>query len=126
MSTLILYMFLTSAAYYLGARAMITRWLWSKYPSWLDYYMTCAACSGFLYGVLCALAVGWTQDLALLGLSGRSVLTLAVSGVGSMVWTPIIANLQINALYQLGVADPRAQVEPDPLSGITPESEPSR
>ena len=112
MSTLILYMLLTSALYYLLARAMITRWLWSKYPPWLDYYTTCAACSGFLYGVLCAVAIGWTQDLPLLGLPGRSVLTLAISGLGSMVWTPVIANLQINALYQLGVADPRAQEEP--------------
>lgn len=112
METLLLYMLLTSAAYYLLARAMITQWLWSRYPAKLDYYTLCAACAGFLYGVIVALAIGFPLDLPLLGLSGRHWLTPIISGLGSMVWTPVVAYLQIGALGQLGVPDPR-QPEPD-------------
>jgi hypothetical protein len=108
-NTVLLYLSVTSALYYLGARALITRWIWSKYPSWLDSYMFCAACSGFAYGVGVSFAIGWTQNLEFFGLPGRFWLTPVVSGLASMVWTPILANVQINALYQLGIADPRAQ-----------------
>jgi hypothetical protein len=118
-STLLLYALLTTAAYYLAYRAMITQFLWRRYPPWLDYYLGCAACSGFLYGGVCALAIGWTQDLPFLGLEGRSWLTPIVSGLGSMIWTPILADLHIRALLQLGVADRRAQPEPEVGSGQT-------
>lgn len=108
MATLALYALLTTAVYYLLAKAMITRWLWSKYPAWLDYYTSCAACSGFLYGVIVALGLGCTFDLTFLGLPGRSWLTPMLVGLGSMVWTPITANWQIQALLNLGVEDPRS------------------
>lgn len=107
MATLALYALLTTAVYYLLAKAMITQWLWSKYPAWLDYYTSCAACSGFLYGGVVALTLGWPLDLPFLGLDGRSWLTPWVVGMGSMVWTPIIASMQIQGLLNLGVADPR-------------------
>jgi hypothetical protein len=106
--TLILYALLTPALYYLGSRAMITRPLWSRYPAWLDYYTSCAACSGFLYGGAVAFAIGWTLDLPFLGLPGRFWLTPCVVGLGSIVWTPIVADLHIRALLQLGIADLRS------------------
>lgn len=109
MMTIVLYALLTTALYYLFSRAMITKSLWSRYPAWLDYYTACAACSGFLYGGVVALAIGWTQDLSFLGLSGRFWATPIVVGLGSLVWTPILADFHIRALLQLGVADPRGE-----------------
>lgn len=118
MTSLALYALLSTALYYLFARAMITKSLWSRYPAWLDYYTSCAACSGFLYGGTVALAIGWTQDLPFLGLEGRFWATPIVVGLGSMVWTPVLAEIHIRALLQLGVADPRGDtaVEPPPES----------
>lgn len=115
MQTLVLYCLLTTAFYYLFARAMITKFLWSRYPAWLDYYTTCAACSGLLYGVVVALVIGLPFDLPFLGLSGRSWLTIPVVGLGSMVWTPMIANVHVRALLELGVADPRSATDPEPM-----------
>lgn len=105
--TIILYPLLTVALYYLFARAMITKPLWSRYPSWLDYYTMCAACSGFLYGGAVALAIGWTQDLSFLGLPGRFWATPVVAALCSLVWTPILADHHVRALQQLGIPDPK-------------------
>ena len=58
MSVLVLYALLTTSAYYLGARAVLTRPLWSRYPGWLDALMGCAACAGAWYGAAGALALG--------------------------------------------------------------------
>lgn len=104
--TLILYALLTTALYYLAARAVITKFLWSRYPGWLDHYTMCAACSGFLYGIIVAFAIGWTQDLAFLGLQGRLWVTPICVGLGSMVWTPLLAHFHIQALVQLGIVGP--------------------
>ncbi len=111
--TLILYALLTTALYYLFARAMITKPLWSRYPRWLDYYTMCAACSGFLYGIAVAFAIGWTQDLPFLGLSGRFLGTPIVVGLGSLVWTPILGDFHVRALLQLGVPDPKVDAPVD-------------
>lgn len=107
MESLVLYALLTTAVYYLLAKAMITRWLWSRYPTWLDYYTSCAACSGFLYGGAVGLSIGWTLDLPFLGLDGRFWITPIAIALGSTVWTPILANLHVQALLTLGVPDPR-------------------
>jgi len=104
--TILLYPLLTVAAFYLFARAMITKSLWSRYPDWLDRYTLCAACSGFAYGVAVALAIGWTQDLPFLGLSGRFWVTPIVVGLGSIVWTPILGDFHVRALQNLGSNDP--------------------
>jgi hypothetical protein len=117
MNTLILYCLTTTSTYYLLARAMITKPLWSRYPAWLDYYTSCAACSGFLYGVTVAVAIGLPYDLPFLGLPGRSWLTPVVVGLGSMVWTPILAYVHVYALLNLGVADPRAEQPAEPPTG---------
>jgi hypothetical protein len=118
-TTLALYALLTTAAYYLLAKAMITRWLWSKYPAWLDYYTSCAACSGFLYGVVVALVLGWPLKLTFLGLDGRAWFAPVLVGLGSMVWTPIIANMQIHSLINLGVPDPSSDpAQSDPTTHV--------
>jgi hypothetical protein len=118
METILLYGLITTALYYLFARAMITKPLWSRYPSWLDYYTMCAACSGFLYGLVVALAIGVPFDLQFLGVVGRTWYTPILVSLGSMIWTPILADLHVNALLRLGVADPKvvAPEEEDPYA----------
>ena len=103
MKTVLLYPLLTTTLYYLGSRAKITSFLWSRYPAWLDSYTLCAACSGFLYGVVVALAIGWWQDLPFLGLPGRLWATPIVVGVCSIVWTPLLADRHLAALVQTDV-----------------------
>lgn len=114
MLTLLLYALLTTALFYLFSRAMISKPLWSRYPSWLDYYTSCSACSGFLYGVVVASAIGWTQDLPFLGLPGRFWVTPIVVGLCAIVWTPILADLHVRALLQLGGVGPADPPPPDP------------
>ncbi len=102
MTTLFLYALLTTTAFYLLSQAMITKWLWSKYPTWLDTYFSCSACSGFAYGVACAITIGRTYNLDFLGLPATSWFTPVIVGLGAIAWTPLLAYLHINALRKLG------------------------
>lgn len=100
--TLVLYAFLTTAMYYLGARAVVTSWLWSRYPGWLDKFMLCSACSGFWYGIGVA-GIGWALNLEFLSLPGRHWLTVVAVGLCSMIWTPIFARWHIDAIASTAV-----------------------
>lgn len=104
MTTVLLYALLTTSLYYLGVRAKITRWLWSRYPKWLDNFMMCAACSGFWYGLAVGFVGGWDYDLPFLGLAGRSWITPFVVAFCSIVWTPIIAAIHLRAFDYTGAA----------------------
>jgi hypothetical protein len=99
LETLLVYSFLTSAMFYLGSRAIITRWLWSRYPSWLASWADCAACSGFWYGLI-------------VGNVGYFYVSYAphpiVVALCSMVWTPIVS-----AHMQAGIERLGSAVEPD-------------
>lgn len=120
MMTFFLYPILTATFYYLGSRALITRFLWSRYPKWLDNYMLCAACSGFAYGVGVAFGLGWWLELPFLGLSGRWPLTPLIVGLCSTVWTPVVAAGHLWALGQTeaeGVDDVPAK---EPTTGQGP------
>lgn len=101
MEIAILYGTICTALHYLLARAKITAWLWSRYPAWLDYWMTCTACSGFWYGLACG-ALGAHYDLPLLGLDPDHWLTIAAAAAVGMVWTPILAFAQVYAWERLG------------------------
>lgn len=90
MTTAILYGTLCAGLYYLLARARITEWLWSRYPAWLDYWLSCSACSGTWYGLGCG-ALGAYYDLPLFGLDPDHWLTIVAAGAVGMVWTPILA-----------------------------------
>ena len=46
---------LVAATYYVLARAEITRWIWSRYPAWLDRMALCPICMGFHLGWLASL-----------------------------------------------------------------------
>ena len=93
-----LYALLSTAAYFLGSRAIITRPIWSRYPKWLDSFMLCAACSGFWYGVAASVGIGWYLDVPFLVLPGRFWLTPPIVGLCSLVFTPWLAAKHVTAL----------------------------
>ncbi len=70
---------LTTAIYFLLARAEITRFLWSRYPKSWDKLVLCPACSGWWIGcVLAGMAAPASLKEILLG------------GMQAMVITPIV------------------------------------
>jgi hypothetical protein len=90
---LLLYAMLTTAAYYLGSRAVITEWLWSRYTPKLAKFFDCSACSGFWYGAVAGMTLGWCGEIAPLELPARAPYTPILIGLCSMVWTPITAGI---------------------------------
>ena len=94
-----MYGLITSAFYYLGSRAKITEFIWSRYPRGIDKFMLCAACTGFWYGLGVALVIGWTFEMPFLGLPGRFWLTPIVVAITSIVFTPLFASAHVNSLY---------------------------
>jgi hypothetical protein len=106
MQTALLISLLSAGMFYLGSRAIITRWLWSKYPLPLAKFFDCSACSGCWYGMLLAATLGRYLDLAYLGLSCREWLAVPVIGLASIVTTPIIAGIMQAGFERLGSAVP--------------------
>ncbi len=98
MSAVLLYALLSTAAFYLGSRATITSWLWTRYPRWLVKLADCAACSGFHYGAIVAAVFRFD----VFGLSGWA--TIPVVALSSMIWTPLLAALHQMAMDRLGSA----------------------
>jgi hypothetical protein len=92
---------ITTALFYLGARAQITSFLWSRYPARLDALMSCAACSGFWYGLGTA-AIGYAFDVPFLG--STSPWAILIAGAMSIVWTAVIAAKMERALTELSGA----------------------
>ncbi len=88
------------AFYYLGSRALITRWLWKRYPPGLARFMDCAACSGFWYGANVAFALTWLDD----GDWVRHIGTAILAGLVTVVTTPIVAAVMQRAIEELGSA----------------------
>lgn len=101
MTTILLYALVTATLYYLGARALITRWLWSRYPPWLDKLTICAACSGFWYGLGVG-AWGYWRSVPYGPLPGDRVDTVLVVGLASAMTTAIVGAAAIRALTELG------------------------
>jgi hypothetical protein len=103
LTTIVIYPLICAALYYLGAQALITSFLWGRYPPRLDKFMSCSACSGTWYGFLCG-ALGWWRNWSFVGLPGRDWLTILVIGLCSMIWTPLLANQHLNAMRQISGA----------------------
>lgn len=100
----LLYPLLTAALYYLGTRAKVTSWLWSRYPAWLGGFMDCAACTGFWYGLATEAAIGaWQPHVDFAPI---------VIGLCSIVWTPVVAALMQHSLFTLGSAITITDVSP--------------
>lgn len=107
MNALLIYALLTPALFYLGSRAVITSWLWSRYPPKLARFMDCAACSGFWYGVAVSLALRlpvYPGDVPTgsENYPGSFVLTPFVVGLCAIVWTPIVAGIMQAGFERLG------------------------
>ena len=80
------------AFFYLGSRATITRFVWSRYPRGLATLMDCPACSGFWYGAIVAyvLRVAMGVELVTFAPGWHNTLWCAiVSGWITMLTTPI-------------------------------------
>lgn len=103
MEIILVYALLTSATFYLGSRAVITQWLWSRYPPRLARFMDCAACAGFWYGVIVGALGTWAFEPAGSGLLGiREWYSPVIIGLCSIVWTPIVAGYMQAGFEQLG------------------------
>jgi len=103
MMPLIIYSLLCAAMFYLGSRAVVTSFLWSRYPKKLARFMDCAACTGFWWGLFWSVVVPFD----ILGLAA-GWMTSGVIGLCMLVLTPIAAGLMQVALDHLG----SVQVEP--------------
>jgi len=102
MEIMLVYALLTSAAFYLGSRAMITRWLWSRYPPRFARFMDCAACTGFWYGLIAGIVGTYAipEDLTI---SIPKILRLPlIVALCSIVWTPIVAGYMQLGFERLG------------------------
>jgi hypothetical protein len=106
MEPFLIYALLTSAAFYLGSRAVITRKLWSRYPINLAKFMDCAACSGAWYGFLASAIL----RLPLPGILANEWASVPVIGLCSIVWTPIVAGLMQAGFERLGSALPEDEL----------------
>lgn len=104
MDTILIYALITSAAFYLGSRATITTWLWSRYPPRLASFMDCAACSGFWYGLLLGNVAHLLHFGAVGLLRDSEWYSPFVVALCSMVWTPIIAGYMQLGFANLGSA----------------------
>ncbi len=109
MTALVVYPLICVTAYYLGAWAVITSWLWSRYPPRISQLANCAACSGFWYGLGAALVGGLALDLPFLGLPGDAWYTPPLVGLCSIAWTPPLAWLHLRALVAIGDLDAAAE-----------------
>jgi hypothetical protein len=97
--SLLIYALLTPSLFYLGSRAVITSWLWSRYPPKLAKFMDCSACSGFWYGVL----VSAVLRLPVPVYSGlRSEFIPLLVGLCAIVWTPIVGGIMQAGFERLG------------------------
>lgn len=94
------YALVGAALFYLSARAVVTRWLWSRYPAWLDGLMSCASCSGFWFAIGLHAAVRW-PFLGVTWYWSWPLIALA-----AVIWTPLVAALHLRAMEYLGVPAP--------------------
>ena len=121
--SIILYMLVTPALYYLGSRAMLTAPLWTRYPARFSLFMDCSACSGTWYGALVGTFGGYYLGLPFLGLDGDNPVTIGLVALCSMTWTPIVAAFMQWAFEMLGSAAPVAN-EPETRTSQDREPEP--
>lgn len=104
MNALLLYSLLSTSCFFLGARAMITSAIWSRYPNAFGRFMDCSACTGFWYGLIAAATLGTRQGLDFFGLASDSPITWILVGLCTIVTTPMVAGLMQQALYAVGVS----------------------
>lgn len=102
MTNLIFYAVLAAAMYYLGSRAKITEWLWSKYSDELTKFMDCSACTGFWWGFLISGTVGRVFEVDIGWAPWWHPVTPMVVGLSCVVLVPMVASLMQMGLDRLG------------------------
>lgn len=106
--------FVAAALYYLFAKAVVTEWLWSwyedRFPRFGEF-MSCAACTGFWYGLLLHVGAQGVFELSLLADPVSEFYIVQVFaeailvGLFTMVSTPLLAAAHDRALRYLGGED---------------------
>lgn len=94
----ITYPILCSVGYYLLSRALITKFLWSRYPKKLDAFMSCASCLGFWLGLAIGIVFSRLAGWSFLGIPPENPLNPLMVAIFSIWWTPVAAYIQIYAL----------------------------
>jgi hypothetical protein len=125
----ILFSLLSASAYYLGSRAIITRAIWSRYPTWLVGFMDCSGCTGFWWGAIIAAVSGTWAPTSYLGMPTNKPIVWPLVGLCSIVLTPIAAGAMQRGLDALGVLSPEPEPEPSvspaPRAPTTPPAPPA-
>ena len=119
MESLIIYSLLSTAMYYLGSRAIITRRLWLAYPPAVARFADCPACIGTWYGLGLSMSVGWYYDLDVFMFKAHDWATPIVVAFCMMVLVPMVAGLMQHSLNVVGTAVPD---DHEPESIIAPGS----
>lgn len=82
--------------YFLGAYAVITQWLWSRYPERVRHWADCPACSGFWYGLGLAFLGRW-RGWSFLGLDlDWDTVFLCAAWVAA--WVPVLHRVFLSQL----------------------------
>lgn len=102
---LAIYALISTALFYLGSRALITRSLWEMYPLWLTKLMDCPACVGFWWGMILHLAAR-RLDLDVGPLPIEHPASPVLVGLCMLVLTPIVAGLMQHGLDLVGTVAP--------------------
>ena len=96
---------ITIALFFGGSRAVITRFIWSRYPPTLDRFMDCPMCSGAWYGALVSIVftqLGYHYP-GLEDWHAPFVLFLC-----SAIWTPVGAGVVQRLLFDVGLKESAA------------------
>jgi len=103
----------STVLFYLAGHAVITQWLWSRYPAWLEAWAMCPACSGVWWGGGLGLLFGKWLGLSIFGLPPTHWGTWLVTSAWCAFWMTLLAWVQLRALGAvLGPWVPiKAQVE---------------
>lgn len=94
MASFAIIIILAYVGHYLIGRATLTKWLWSRYPKWLDEWATCPACSGTWMG---ALAAVWLRR-DVFDFPGSDPTTWLIMALVCCFTTPLLAYVHLYAL----------------------------
>lgn len=105
----VLYPVLGAVVYSLGAWAVLTYPLWSRYPPKVLEWARCPACSGTWYTAGIALLFGEVGGWRCFGLPGRGwwgVGTAVLAGLWGYYLVPLLAAIHLRALAYVGSITP--------------------
>jgi hypothetical protein len=86
-----------AAFHYLTYHAVITSWLWKRYPAKLDALLSCAACSGTWVGLGMA-AYFSDRGVSVFGVPPDDPVFYAVAAAVGMIATPLVSTIHLAAL----------------------------